>query len=118
MDEPSLDVIEAPKAGAGDPDSLAERERQIYTKNRQEAELESLKTDTAARKTYANRIYWLAVVWLSAVLTILLLQGFHLFSWNALPDNVMIALVAGSTTGVLGILASVIAYIFRAPSNH
>ncbi len=118
MAEPSLDDIKAPQVESGNPDFLAEEERRIYTKNRQEAELESLKTDTAARKTYANRIYWLAIVWLSAVLAILLLQGFHLFSWNPLPDNVMIALVAGSTTGVLGILASVIAYIFRAPSNH
>ena len=109
----SLDDIKAPgEVKAGAPGSLEDREQKHL---REEAEIESLRQDTAARKTYAERIYRLAVVWLSAVLLIVLLQGFHFSFWNLLPDNVMIALVAGSTTGVLGILASVIAYIFRVP---
>ncbi len=100
MAVPSLDDIKEPPLAEAPPDILAELEVSSFVSLREEAELESLRTDTAARKTYANRIYWLAVVWLSAVLAILLLQGFHLFSWSPLPDNVMIALVAGSTTGV------------------
>lgn len=111
-----LDSIKPPAtAPATSPDPLVRKEADQLEERRQEAEIASLEQDTLARKTYANRIYCLAVVWLLAVLAILLIQGFRLWSWNALPDNVLIALVAGSTTGVLGILASVIAYIFRVP---
>ena len=112
-----LDSIKPPAtAPATSPDPLVEKEVVQLEERRQEAEIASLEQDTAARKTYANRIYCLAVFWLLGVLAILLIQGFGLWgTWKPLPDNVLIALVAGSTTGVLGILASVIAYIFRVP---
>jgi hypothetical protein len=107
----SLDEIKTPgEVRAGAPGSLEFRE---LAHLREEAEVASLRQDTAARKTYAERIYRLAVAWLSAVLLILLLEGFQFNFWASLPENVLIALVVGSTTGVLGILASVIAYIFR-----
>lgn len=109
--KPPKDILPAGMAA----DSLDGQELEALKKERAKAELDSLRTDTEARKKYANRIYWLAVVWLSAVLAVIVLQGFRWFDWNVLPDNVMIALVAGSTAGVLGILASVIAYIFRVP---
>lgn len=102
-----------------------------------ETETESLKTDIDARKTYASKIYRLVVWWLIGVAVILLLHMYRFtisipipmlvppnaFEWvrvtapelRALPDSVLIALVAGSTTSILGILASVIAYIFRVP---
>lgn len=110
-----LDAIKPPaEAPATSPGPLVKREADQFNERRQEAEIASLEQDTVARKTYANRIYWLAVIWLLAVLAILLIQGFGLWGyWKPLPDNVLIALVAGSTTSVLGILASVIAYIFR-----
>jgi hypothetical protein len=104
-----------PPGAAADP--LDGKEYELLKQERLKAELESLKVDTEARKTYAERIYRLAVAWLTAVLLVVLLQGFQFWFWTPLPENVVIALVVGSTTGVLGILASVIAYIFRVPRS-
>jgi len=111
-----LDAIKPPAtAPSNQPDPLVVRENKQLEQRRLEAEIQSLEQDTLARKTYANRVYCLAATWLGAVGVILVLQGFRWFGWNPLHENVMIALVTGSTVGVLGILASVIAYIFRLP---
>ena len=81
----SLEDIKSPgEVKAGGPDSIEKREVDYL---RAQAEIEGLRQDILARKTYANRIYWLAVGWLSTVLVILLLQGFRIWGWS-LSDNV------------------------------
>lgn len=100
---------------SSDPDPLVVREEDELIRRKQKAEIEGMEAEIKARSTYAGRIFWLAAGWLVGVAVILGLQGFRWWSWQPLPDNVLIALVTGSTVGVLGILASVIAYIFRVP---
>ena len=69
-----LDAIKPPvEAPATSPDPLVKREADQLEERRKEAEIASLEQDTTARKTYANRVYWLAVGWLIGVLLILLL---------------------------------------------
>lgn len=96
------------------PDNWARREHTALELRRIEAELDSLKTDTQAKKTYANRIFYLAAAWLGAVFIVILFQGFNWWSWK-LSDSVVISLVAGATTGVIGLMAAVLAYNFRMP---
>ena len=114
MNLPTLEDIKPPAfEPSKQPDDWAKKEQALLKIKRLEAEIESLKNDTEAKKTYASKIYWLASVWLSLVLLMLTFQGFGWGGWR-LADSVLISLVAGSTTGVLGLMASVLAYIFRA----
>jgi hypothetical protein len=117
MTTPSLEVI-SEKESSTVPDDFTRKEQAALKIRRLEAELQSLKNDTDAKKTYAQRIFVLAAAWLFIVLLMLVFQGFSWFGWN-LANSVLIALVAGATTGVLGLMASVLAYIFRAqrPAN-
>jgi hypothetical protein len=115
MPKLSLDDIEIPDGKPpGNPEDWAKKELAAIDLERAEAEIESIKSDTKAKEKYAERIFNLAAAWLAAVFIVVILQGFKWWSWS-LSDNVVISLVAGATTGVIGLLAAVLAYIFRAP---
>lgn len=95
------------------PDDVANaEEREIGTQTKQ-AELDSTKQDTDARKTYARRIFHLIVYWLIADFILLLIQGFlgpiNIFH---LSDAVLLALIGGTTANVLGIFMVVVWYLF------
>ena len=95
--------------------------------------LDGLAADIDARKTYANRIFWLIVAWLSSILLMLLLEGFlgkreiavnlaaHGIGLKAtfhfdLSDPVLLALIGGTTGGVVGLFVIVANYFF--PKRH
>ena len=112
-----LDAIPPPGNVSSEADESTAVALADIERARVEAELESLITDIDQRKTYAGKIFWLVIVWLSAVGLILLLHMYRCWNMHPLPDGVLIALVAGSTVSVVGILASVIAYVFRISGN-
>lgn len=115
MTKLSIEDIEIPQEEpSGVPEDWAKKEQTAIHLRRAEAELDSIKSDTEAKKKYANRIFNLAAAWLFAVFIVVIFQGFKWLSWS-LSDNVVISLVAGATTGVIGLLAAVLAYIFRVP---
>ncbi len=70
--------------------------------------------DLKQRKEYANKIFYLIVVWLIVLLVILLLQGFGKTNDGfSLSDSVLLAFIGGTTVNVLGIFVIVAKYIFR-----
>lgn len=107
-------LVEAPSKNA-DPETA--QEEQALELRRQKAVVKSIEADTAARGTYANRIFCLVLGWIMAVFLVLFLEGYRWFGWQPLPEHVVITLVGTSTISILGILASVIAYIFRVPKS-
>ena len=73
-------------------------------------DIEDRKQDRGEREKYASRVYWLIVCWLIALAGILLLQGFE--NSFSLRENVVLALIGGTTANVLGIFIVVINYLF------
>jgi hypothetical protein len=76
-----------------------------------------LQSDRAFREKYAPKILRLIQVWLSVVVAILLLDGVGIPSerWRVtfdLSDQVLLALIGGTTASVIGLLVIVITYIF------
>lgn len=90
-------------------ENVLEHERQIIDDNRQHRE---------QRKEFASKTYNLTVAWLIIVVVILIFQGcstyepcpqcikFHL------SDSVLIALIAGASVNIIGLLAIVIRHLF------
>ena len=69
--------------------------------------------DIRLRRKYANRIFYLVRYWLIGVLGVLILQG-ALGPWKLfdLSENVLLALIGGTTVNVLGLFVVVINYLF------
>ncbi len=124
----SLDAITAGADGVASdtPDAITLAEKQIYTAERRAielarktAEVDGLKLDLKQRKEYANKIFYLIVVWLIVLLGVLLLQGFGKTDDGfSLSDSVLLAFIGGTTVNVLGIFVIVAKYIFRISPDH
>lgn len=87
-----------------------------------EAELERIKLINRSdeqnikdRKKYGYLIYYLVIGWLVILSTILFFYGFNVGDFT-LPDGVLIALIAGTTVKVVGLLAIIVNYLF--PKQH
>ena len=95
----------------GDPnDEIAKKEHAHYVSQKRKQELEEGEYDLEARKTYAERIFWLVVFWIIVVLYIVVCSGY----WYGpkLSDGVLIALITGLSVNVIGLLVIVINYLF------
>lgn len=69
------------------------------------------------RKKYGYLIYSLVIGWLVILSTILFFHGFNVGGF-ALPDGVLIALIAGTTVKVIGLLAIIVNYLFPKPNQN
>lgn len=73
-------------------------------------EYQSKRQKRQQRKEYADRIYQLIVWWLMGIGGVLLLQGlsgeFHL------GENVLLALIGGTTANIVGIFYVVVRFLF------
>jgi hypothetical protein len=92
----------APNALDGEMDYL-NRQRQLL--------LDDLDTQIKQRKSYATAVFKLLCIWLATMFVILLLQGFKCFDFS-LTDNVLLALIGGTTANVFGLFLVVMNYLF------
>lgn len=112
--EADLDAIRSPEPPPS-PDADAERESDRFDARRRTLLLEGLEQDIELRKKFAWGIFILIVAWLALVFVVLFVQGFsasicdHQFR---LSDQVLLALIAGTTANVLGIFVIVVRYLF------
>ncbi len=89
-----------------------------------EAELERIKLNNRSdeqnienRKKYGYLIYSLVIGWLVILSIILFFHGFKVRDF-ALPDGVLITLIAGTTVKVIGLLAIIVNYLFPKPKQN
>jgi len=110
---------EAKKVGGAEQTELAEQLLADKTKE----ELRGLRQDIDERKIYASKAFTMLCCWLVGVFVVVLLQGFFAtgptsslngFSspFFRLPDSVLLALLGGTTAGVISIFAIVANYLF------
>ncbi|MBN2019423.1 MAG: hypothetical protein JW749_04290 [Sedimentisphaerales bacterium] len=70
------------------------------------------------RRKYARRIFVLIVIWLAAMITIVLLQGSNgsdFFGYEIcfkLSDNIVLALIGGTTANIFFIFHFVLKYLY------
>jgi hypothetical protein len=112
-------------SGVGQAEELAFEDE--IEQSRRKTELLGLKQDISERKAYARKTFRLICGWLIGVFLLLLLQGFlgENPSYVRLPngyvlnikfnlaDNVLIAVVGGTTASVIGIFVYVVKYLFQ-----
>ena len=112
-----------------EPTELAPREAEYAIleaarrKARAEARMEELKADDyleeiRARRKYANLLFWLTVGWLATVISIVLMQGFlgapfYMGNYSfQLSDEVLLALIGGTSASVIGLFVFVARHFF------
>jgi len=93
------------------PDQFTEADIFQYAQEQQKLILENLKQDIELRKEYAQKIYWLVVGWVAAILVILFLQGFSQNGFS-LANSVLLALVGTTTLNIVGLLYVITHYLF------
>ncbi len=76
-----------------------------------EEQLANNTQNRSQRKNFAQKIYYLTLVWLCCIFVILFLQG-STINFN-LSDKVLITLLAGSSINIIGLMATVIKYLFN-----
>ncbi len=110
--EVSLTDIRPPRGqGSVTVDDRAKKEQRDLSKERERAELKSLRQDIEQRARYARQIFRLICTWLVALLGVLVFQGFGLSGFK-LSDSVLMTLIGGSTGSVLGLFLVVVRYLF------
>lgn len=87
-----------------------EKENSLVDLNLRREELEGKKQDRLQRKGYADKIFILLCLYLSAVMMLLYFNGFGLTNLEA---SVLIALVTTSAANVIGIFILVAKYLFH-----
>ena len=94
------------------------RQGENYRTNLYLVHIDILKKELKQRDEYSNRILELCKSWLLFVAFIIIVSGLSL-SWSPfefsfdLPENVLIAIIAGTTGSVIASAAIVIKWVFR-----
>ena len=113
--KPTLDLtIVSDEAPSGDePDSITKKEIEALTLAEKRVRIRGVVQDISERKIYAKRVFVLVAVWLAGISIILLAQGF-LSPWGLfnLSENVLLAVIGGTTVNVVGIFLIVARYLF------
>lgn len=101
----------AERASASDDNEIFHKKIHLAIHKRELQQIDDL---LKARKTFANRIYWMLVGWLGSVVLMLLASGAK-YKGFELDVKVLLTLIAGTTINVIGIFAIVANFLF--PKN-
>lgn len=101
-----------------DEDTKREENAYLNAKNniaidKSKAELDSYTKDTKAREKFSNRIFLLLIAVLLAMFLLIFLDG---KKYLDIDDNVLIALITGTTTDIIALVYLVTQYYF--PKNN
>ena len=118
-DKPATDAFPLEKIQQKAPDAaadvtLAKKEEDSLANQRTRTELAGLLQDIRQRKEYAGKIFCLISLWLIAIFLILVACGIDCLKFR-LSDNVLLALIGGTTVNVLGLFLVVANYLFYRP---
>jgi len=116
---PGTKAVEEGEVQAGEVSSLAAEEQRDLEEDREALQIELLKLehkqrqqDMNERKKYAFRVFLLLALWLALLFVLLFVQGWQSTTGFDLSDNVLIALITGTTVNVIGVFVVVMNYLF------
>jgi hypothetical protein len=113
----SLENIVVVSSSSQVEDAAATSETEFFAKSRERVEIDGILQDLGERKKYAGRIFWMVVVWLAAIALVIVMEGFHLLGFY-LDSSIVIALIGGTTTGIVGLFLIVARYLFPRRLNE
>ena len=95
-----------------------EQDRQNLELRKLEAELADQKQETDLRREYAGKVFKLVSSWLGGVGLLVVAQGATQIPFQ-LTDTAIAWVIGGTTASVVGLLVTVVAYLFpkREPPN-
>lgn len=69
------------------------------------------KQKRALRERFSERVFWFTVAWAGFLAAVLVAEA---YSWRLfhLDYRIIVALIAGTSAGIIGLLAAVVKYIF------
>src|SRR5687767_13054025 len=85
-----------------EPEPLAKAEKKSFEDAKRELLLEDLKNEVEARRTYAERLFWLMIAWIFVVITFVFADAI-IWPWAGqyvrfdMSDSVLITLVTTTT---------------------
>jgi hypothetical protein len=88
---------------------LSKNEFEQYDQEERRTRLLGLNQDIQERKKFAQRIFWMVVMWLFVILGIIIAEGLHLLD---IPQAVTIALIGSTTINVTAFFVIVTKYLF------
>ncbi|GAB3931931.1 hypothetical protein [Larkinella terrae] len=88
---------------------LSRNEFDQYDQEERRTRLLGLTQDIQERKKFAQRIFWMVVMWLFVILGIIIAEGLHLLD---IPQAVTIALIGSTTINVTAFFVIVTKYLF------
>ena len=102
---PSVEILENP---TGDQDSrdaalMAAKDRHDHSAEN----LKGLEQDREQRKEYTGKIFRLVCWWFGGLANIIIWS-----QWLKISDNVLIALISGTSVNIIGLMIIVIKYLF------
>jgi hypothetical protein len=100
---------------SGAPDAKYAAEKLDLEEEQKKAEIGGTVQDIKERKKYAHRSFCLVAIWLVSIGVMIIFQGFKIKGFNLEPE-VLMALIGGTTTGIVGIFLIVSRYLF--PRRH
>jgi hypothetical protein len=98
--------IESSSAG---PRNSGLLEYEQYDQEERRTKLLGMNQDIQERKKFAQRIFWMVVMWLFVILGIIIAEGLH---WLDIPQAVTIALIGSTTINVTAFFVIVTKYLF------
>ena len=104
-----------PRNVSNQPDAKSSEEKLDLDSQAKEAHINGLRQNIAERKKYAHRSFCLVSIWLAVIAVIIVLQGFKSLGF-ALDDSIVLAMIGGTTTGVISIFVIVAKYLFPDPN--
>ena len=105
-------VAPPPSEVSAAPTKEFELEVAIAERDRAEIENDDLRQNISERKVYANRSFWLVVIWLLFIAAVILMQGLKHWGFE-LSNSIMITLIGSTTGSVVGIFLIVSRYLFK-----
>ncbi len=119
---PGIEDIEiSPPADGGEKSAQSVRDEGLhYEKGREQklnndylqVKIDQANQDRDERKDYANRLYWVMVVWLIWIAVIIWKSAANGFPMFLLSDSVLITLIGSTTASVIGVFLIVASYLF------
>jgi hypothetical protein len=88
-----------------------ECERIRLENDRVRANNEKIRDENTLRKSYGRCIYWFVVAWVASIVGIVICTGWKLGGFQ-LSDTALIAIISGNTITIIGMLVTIVKYLF------
>lgn len=93
------------------PTGQTKEELAEYEAEEWKVRLAGMRQDIEERKNYAKKVFRLIAFWIAGIFILLLIDGSKPYGFG-LSENIMLAVIGGTTLNILGVFIFVMKYLF------